>query len=73
MNFLLLTHSKLSADVYVAVGRYMGSEFALMNLSTKTNGGFAQGIYCSPLSSIKEHSDSLCMPEGTVTATRVGS
>ena len=44
-----------------------------MNLATKTNGGFAQGILLLLLSSILEHSGSLCVPEGTVTATRVGN
>jgi len=42
-------HSKLLADVYVAVGRCIGQEFALMNLSTKMSGGFAQGMLLLPL------------------------
>ena len=49
MNFLVLTHSNILADMYVAVGRRIRQEFALMNLNTKTNGGFAHGMLLLPL------------------------
>ena len=66
MNFLLLTHSKLLADMYVAVGKVDRVRICSNEPDYQDEWRFCPGHLLLPLSSIRKHSGSLCMLEGTV-------